>query len=233
MIEKQFQNPLTYHLIKASSIIFGAIILSVFIVSGILAIFGLTNVFGFTVENYREALMILPFVLLLIHIILSLTFGIRNKRAISLYKNMDLISHPMDLIPGEKIVIPKTPCLIKAISIASLTRFPRHIIVTNFRITIGFLNSLSLFSKRKMEERLGLMNFWHPSIEKIPETPSQKGLLGAFGNMLGANTTIKDVAYGSDSGGPFVIILQKGFPTYHILYHQEARSIYDSFSGTR
>jgi hypothetical protein len=234
MIKKQFHNPAAYYLIKTCSTLVVTLIFSVFFYFGILVIFSFTNVFGLNGESYKEALMVLPVLILSYHVIAYLTLGSRNNKAFS--KTMDRVifspRNQIELILNEKILMEESPCIIEGTSITSSSRFPRHIIVTNFRIIIGFLNSIPLLFKGKMEEKMGFMNLWQPGIGKIPDIRTNNGFLDAMGKILGANTRIVDMAYGVNRGGKFVIVRPRFWiPMYFTFYHPKADLIYDSFRG--
>lgn len=149
-----------------------------------------------------------------------------------MYKNISYKNN-LTLLPNEKRLSKSNLCLIKGITPIGYSVFPRNVVVTNLRITLGFLNTLSFFSKGKMEEKMGFMNLWNPSIKKIPDIKndvynlkSNSGLM----NFLGANTKIKDISYGTNSKGDFIIIRPVGFPVYFKFNHPDAKLIYNSFN---
>ena len=159
---------------------------------------------------------------------LGLLLGLQSK---GLYKSISNKNN-LTLLPNEKILSKSRLCLIKGISSMSYSIFPRTVIVTNLRITLGFLNTLSFFSKGKMEEKMGFMNLWNSNIKKIPEVKSEvSGFKSNSGlmNFLGANTKIKDIAYGTNSKGDFIIVRIAGDLVYFKFNHPDAKLIYKSF----
>lgn len=220
MIIKRFHNHFAYLFVKFISVIL--VLLFSFIFSWIfIQIIGI----HFSVLN----LILFASLIAFIFLFLAPLIGLQSK---GLYKNISNKNN-LTLLPNEKILSKSNLCLIKGITPMGYSVFPRTVIITNLRITLGFLNTLSFFSKGKMEEKMGFMNLWNPSIKKIPEVKSQvSGFKSNSGlmNFLGANTKIKDIAYGKNSKGDFVIIKPVGYPAYIKFNHPDAKLIYNSFN---
>jgi len=220
MIINKFHNHFTYLFVKFFSVIF--VLSCSFIFSWVLI--GITGI-SFSVLN----LILFACLIAFIFLFLAPIMGLQSK---SLYKKISYKDN-LTLLPNEKILSKSNLCLIKGFTLMGYSVFPRNVIVTNLRITFGFLNSLSFFYKGKMEEKMGFMNLWHSNIKKIPEIKnevynikSNSGLM----NFLGTNTKIKDISYGTNPKGDFIIIHPAGFPVYFKFNHPDAKLIYKSFN---
>jgi len=219
MIIKKFHKPFNYAFIKILSIILVLIFSFIF-----------SLVFIAIFEINFNILNIILFASLITFVFLFFPYFSKNKWK-SFYEKTTFQEN-LDFLPNEKIISKSKVCLIKSIFPFGYSLFPRRIIVTNFRIAFGFLNTLSLFHKGTFEEKMGFMNLWIKGIKKIPDTKSELyGIKSNSGFMkfLGSNPKIKDIAYGKNNKGEFIIIKPKNFPVYMKFNHPEAKLIYNSF----
>lgn len=228
MIKKQFKNPIKYYFVRFLGFVFIAFFSTLMLAPFALAIIYFTNIFSLEEDSYKGLFIISFF--LFIFIYLFWKYFIEkyfNKSLIKNIKNDKILSKDeFFLVKGEQIYVEKFPCLIKRFSIGSSV-MARNVVVTNYRITIGFLNSLSILSKkRKMEEIMGLLNIWHPKISEIPKLKI-KDSLKKLHDAIGGSTKIKDISYGKDSQGSFFIIHPKYLiPHYYKIYHPKSKEIY-------
>ena len=164
------------------------------------------------------------FALSLILAILILLFGPKNNNT---YSEVILSDDNIDFLPDEKIIENKRQCTEIGISIGGYYRRKRDIIVTNKRIILGNLDTLTLYSKGNLKQDMTIFNLWSNKIEKIPILKNSKFLY----NLLGANTKINDIAYGEEKNkGKFFIIRNNyGVVKYLKIYHPQADIIYNTF----
>jgi hypothetical protein len=228
---KRFRNQKTYYIIYSCSFVFVLILSAIFTYLFLLALFRLAPSLGLSRINYVEALIPLPFVLTVIFAALHATKVSRYNYMLSRFIKAKNSTHAeLDLIPDEKVMIEQKLCVIKTISVASQGIIVRNVVVTNFRITIGFLNSLTLFTKSVEDEKLSLVNIWHPNAENISQKNPDKDLIDSLAKILGADSKIIDIAYGTDNFGEYVMVRIDLYLSYWKIYHPQANHIYAIFS---
>lgn len=184
MIIKKFRNQTIYNIVKIFPVIILLIIFSIIVNVVILKIDGikLINLFHFEFFIFTLGFILIALILL---------FGPKNKNT---YSEIILSDDNIDFLPDEKIIENKRQCTEISISIAGYNQRKRDIIVTNKRIILGNLDTLTLYSKGNLKQDMTIFNLWSNKIEKIPNLKNSKFLY----NLLGANTKINDIAYGED-----------------------------------
>jgi hypothetical protein len=221
MIINKFHKHATYIFVRIITVIF--ILFCSFIFSWVFI--GITKI-DFSIFNFIFIAFIIAFLFLFFPYL-------TNRASTSLYKKISSQDN-LNLLPNEKILSKSTFSMITGIMPLGYSAFPRNIIVTNFRISLGFLNTIPFLYKGKMEEKMGFMNLWNPNIKKIPEIKNEVyGIKSNSGlmNFLGSNTKIKDISYGTNSRGDFIIIHPEKYLVYLKFNHPDAKLIYNSFKA--
>ncbi len=222
-------------------IIFLNILLSIFIIT----IFSFIFLYIF-MKDFQKIFLIIGFILIFFFIIFWLTKGLRMKLGLRIFDKQKKgkflfklnVDSNFEILQGENIIIPLTPCLYIHRSPINYAENIRDIIVTNKRILIGFYTSIPPYKKKLFQEIFGVLNFWHPKIQNIPLMEKNIPFIGKLfrskiiRRLMVGDFKIKDVFYELDSKrGPGVImqILLWKIPIYYSIYHPRAREIYDFF----
>ena len=149
-------------------------------------------------------------------------------RKFMLKKNLLTIDPNFELVKGENIVYANTIVLIQMRRWSCISMLTKNVIITNLRIAIS-----SPLPLRPLSECFGMINLWHPTLTKIPNTPSPIGDLREFG---GGTMQIKTIELKPNYDNTLVWLKMKcnltlgiGPITFYLL-HPNAQEIFELFS---
>ncbi|MFH1393870.1 MAG: hypothetical protein ABII71_04335 [Candidatus Micrarchaeota archaeon] len=152
------------------------------------------------------------------------------------------INENYELLPGEKIVIPRTLCMASnTLPVLSFLWRPMGFMVTNKRIMMALRLDLLIYTR----ETFGRSNYWKSDVKEMPEHRFP----------LRSNFRIDNIQYGEDEGVPFMEIapavvetnmagfLKTEVPPSHgklfgrlakiRVYHPQAKKISELFGKTK
>jgi hypothetical protein len=194
----------------------GSLILSPFVGSQIFSFITIPFIASFSV-----------FILYTLTYMFLVNIGDKNRGSLEFWALMRRFIKADDsfpLAPGERIVMPLTPCVIQMSDLSWMTR---DVIVTNKRVLVGFLFTPLL-------EIFGTRNYWF--VGDIPELESRYPLI----NLLsGGDYSVSRIGAGSQNlVGDFLelfygVSLPLGAPPWPskvTIYHPRAKEIRDLFA---
>lgn len=196
----------------------------------------------FAIESKNPVIItfVLLFSLLMLLFILSNT-PLGRKIWIYLYKK-DLqkqsklykIEQNFKKAENEETIIELSPAILYSFGFFGQAISPRSIILTNLRLILGI--SISPAKKSLTKEKLGIINFWKPSIKNPPNIEDR---VEDFGEIIGnflqwqakkINIRGMKLIGGSD---PRIVIKTKAFgiPYFYVIYHPKAEKIYNTLNS--